>query len=172
MVKEKGFTLIEILVVVGIFAIIAVIGSGSFFSLLRGSTKSRSASTVKQNGDYALGVMERMIRNARYLEENSGGLICDSGMTEIKIKNPDGGSTEFKCEANSISSDSGELVRKLIDEELTVTDCQFDCREGGTLNPQVVTIFFTLSTNLGTGRPEEEAIANFETTVSLRNVPK
>ncbi|HUV43035.1 MAG TPA: type II secretion system protein [Patescibacteria group bacterium] len=168
MVKKKGFTLIEILVVVSLFGIIAVIGSGSFFSLLRGSTKSKTVSAVKQNGDYALGVMERMIRNARYLEENSNEQTCELGMTRIKIKNPDGGSTEFSCDSSTISSNSGELISG----GLTLSSCAFDCREDGDLDPDVVAISFTLLSGASVGHPEEGAVIDFKTTISLRNIPE
>ncbi|OGV89699.1 hypothetical protein A2Z41_02475 [Microgenomates group bacterium RBG_19FT_COMBO_39_10] len=174
MVKKNGFTLIEILVVVGLFGIIAVISSASFFSLLRGSTKAKTASNVKQNGDYALGVMERMIRNARYLEKNSDSTpedeqICELGMTKIKIKNPDGGSTEFSCGDDKISSNSADLISDEI-----IVDCSFDCQrqEDGSFKPDVVTIDFILSSGGPSARPEELALISFKTTISLRNIPE
>ena len=56
---ETGFTLVEILVVIGLLAIVVALGSNMFFTTLRGSTKSKTLTIVKQNGDYALSVMER-----------------------------------------------------------------------------------------------------------------
>ena len=67
--KQKGFTIIEIVVVVGILGVIAVIGTNMFFTVIRGSNKSKNLTTVKQNGEYALSVMERMIRNSSSRDE-------------------------------------------------------------------------------------------------------
>lgn len=160
MKRSKGFTLIEILVVIGVLAIIVVVGSTSFFNLLKGSMKTRTINLVKQNGDYALAIMERMIRNAQKIDS-----ACTSSMDEISITNPDGGSTTFSCTDNPISSNSA----KLISDQITVNNCFFDCQEGGYFNPDVVTIDFTLSTGDPT-QPEEYATINFKTTVVLRNI--
>lgn len=164
--RSKGFTLIEILVVIGVLAIIVVVGSTSFFNLLKGSTKTRTASLVKQNGDYALAVMERMIRSGKIIKNTEvPPQECESGMSKLKISNPDGGETEFSCTDNPISSNSA----KLISDQITVNNCLFDCQEGGYFDPDVVTIDFTLSTGSPT-QPEEFATLNFKTTVVLRNI--
>lgn len=158
---KKGFTLIEILVVIGVFAVIAVIGSTSFFSMLKGATKTKITNLVKQNGDYTLGVMEKMIRNAREIVS-----VCEPNMSSIQIKNPDKGLTTFSCTVNPISSNSA----KLISDQVKVESCFFDCQRPGPLQPDVVTINFTLSQAQTTVRPEEQVRIEFRTTVSLRNI--
>lgn len=159
--KKNGFTLLEIMVVVGILGIIAVVGSGTFFSILRGSTKTKTLQLVKQNGDYAISVMERMIRNARRV---SGG--GDS----ITIVNPDGETTVFSCEGSpaTIASNSAPLM----DKEVKVDSCYnvFTVTSGiSGVRPAVVKINFNLSQAEMTTRPEEQASINFQTTVTLRN---
>lgn len=155
---RQGFTLIEILIVVGVFSILALTASMTFFNLLKSSTKSRTTILVKQNGDYAMGVMTRMIRNARKLES------CVSSSDHITIRNPDGYPTTFSCIDHPISSQSASLI----DDTLAVSNCSFNCQDGGRFKPDAVTIRFTLS-RIGS-RPEEEASVNFETMVNLRNI--
>ena len=163
MVKKRGFTLIEILVVIGILAIIMVVGSTSFFNLLRGSTKTKTATLVKENGDYALGVIARMIRNAREISD------CNPSMSSIEILNPDGRLTEFSCDKDTISSNSAAIISRQV--KVKSDSCSFNCQEGGPLQPDVVTIGFTLTQADGaTGRPEEQVSIDFKTTISLRNV--
>lgn len=158
--EKQGITLIEILVVVTIFGIIVVLGSSLFFSLLKGSTKSRVLEVVRQNGDYALSVMGIMVRNASSLV-NYGG-------SEITIVNPDGGTTIFSCSSGKIASNGASLISP----EVKVDDCSsvfgLDLKEGGAA-PAVMTIKFNLSQQTVTTRPEEQASMNFQTTVSLRN---
>lgn len=167
MVTKKGFTLIEILVVIGVLAIIVVVGSTSFFNLLKGSMKTRTISLVNQNGDYALAIMERMIRNGEIIE-NSDGQTCVSGMNKIKIINPDGDWTEFSCEGDTISSNSASLISNQV--KVANGNCSFDCQRAGIFEPDVVTINFTLSQAQTGVRPEEEASVVFKTTVVLRNI--
>lgn len=162
--KKNGFTLVEIMIVIGILGIIVVIGSGAFFSILRGSTKVRTLQLVKQNGDYAISVMERMIRNARAIIDPS----TSSTVPSIKIKNPDGETTTFSCELDSATIASNGA--SLLSSEVEVKDCSFNVTLGQSgIKPAVVEINFTLAKAGGTNKPEEQAEVNFHTIVTLRN---
>lgn len=163
---KSGFTLIEILVVIGVLAIIVIVGSTSFFNLLKGSTKTRTANLVKQNGDYAMGVMTRMIRGAREIVSD-----CPGSSSSIQILNPDGKNTMFDCSDSAISSTSATTGNQvpITSDQVEVDSCSFDCERASILEPDVVTIDFTLSTGDPT-QPEEYATVNFKTTVVLRNI--
>lgn len=173
MVNKKGFTLIEMLVVIGALAIIVVVGSTSFFSLLKGSTKTRVANLVKQNGDYALAIMERMIRNGKIVENTEvPPQECELGMSKLKILNPDGGETEFECSESAISSTSATTAEQIpiTSDQVKVNSCSFDCQRTRIFEPDVVTINFTLSQAQEDVRPEEAVSIVFKTTVVLRNI--
>lgn len=161
---ETGFTLVEILVVIGLLAIVVALGSNMFFTTLRGSTKSKTLTIVKQNGDYALSVMERLIRDSEKV------ILCEAGMNELKVKRLDGSEIEFTCEGEGtadslIASNSANLTSS----EVKVDSCSFDCFSQGDFYPQVVSIDFTLSQAVETTRLEEQAAVNFRTTVTTRN---
>jgi hypothetical protein len=121
---------------------------------------------VKQNGDYTISVMERMIRNARSVS---------GGGSSITITNPDGRTTAFSCSdldgngTNEISSNSARLISN---EVKVSSNCSavFSVTAGEIgVKPAVVTINFTLSQAAITTRPEEQASVSFQTTVGLRN---
>lgn len=162
--SPAGFTLIEILTVVVILAIVAAIGTNMFFTILRGSTKTRVLAEVKQNGGYALNVLERTIRNAKGLS---------GGGSSITIINPDDTTTIFSCQdingdgINEILLDGASLTS----DKVNVQGCSiFTVTEGEAgIRPDMVTIDFTLSQAGIVTRPEEEAVINFKTTVILRN---
>lgn len=164
--KKNGFTLIEIIVVIGILGIIMVMGSNLFFSILRGSTKTKILQLVKQNGDYTITVMSRMIRNAREISGN-----CQLGMTNLAIQNPDGHETEFSC--LEIGTTNGRIASnsaRITSSDVKVDSCSFTCVNGEVgVSPAAVTINFTLSQAGVTTRLEEQASVNFQTTISLRN---
>jgi prepilin-type N-terminal cleavage/methylation domain-containing protein len=169
---SKGFTLVEMLFVILVLGIVINLGSNLLFTILRGATKVELEKEVKQNGDYAMNVMERMVRNARRVDS------CGSG--SLQIDNPDGGTTTFLClydeGAGKIASQSGAFpAQALTGKEVTVasgSDCttsslSFACTSLPQV-PQTVDIFFTLWAGTAGGAPEQRAQVSFQTTVSLR----
>lgn len=167
--RNKGFGLLEIMIAVAILGIIVVIGSNSFFSILRGSTKTKNLQLVKQNGDYALSVMERMIRNARMIIEPSS----DGTTNFITILNPDGGQTTFSCEGNEEDKKITSNSASLISNETKITsscDGFFNIISGKPgLKPATVEINFTLGLTGTTSLPHERIEIPFKTAVTLRN---
>lgn len=162
--------MIEILVVIGILGVIAVIGTSIFFTTFRSSTKTKVLSTVKQNGDYALSVMERIIRDSQEVIANTEtpSRICALEMKKIKVKRLDGTEVEFSCEETDnsfIASNSAALTSS----EVKLNSCYFDCTTQGDFYQQNVVIRFTLSQAAAAVRVEEQASVDFRTTVTLRN---
>ena len=62
--KFKGFTLVEMLVVMAILSIVGVLIVAIFTNTLRGSNKSQILLAIKQNGQAVLETMDKSIRNA------------------------------------------------------------------------------------------------------------
>lgn len=62
--NQKGFSLLEILVVVSVIGIIAGITSDIFIQIIKSSNKANIITEIKQNGDAVLNQLERIIRNA------------------------------------------------------------------------------------------------------------
>lgn len=158
-VKKSGFTLIEMLVVVTLLSTVGLMAVSIFFSTLRGGTKAELLKEVKQNGNYTISVMERMIRNARFITSSCDG----TPQASIKIVNPDLRETVFSCDGQ-IASNSAFLTT----DKLVVSDCSFTCQEQSR-GQKVVAIKFTLSQRGSPARPEERASVTFETTVSPRS---
>lgn len=65
--RSKGFTIIEILVVIAVISIVGVIITEIFFNTLKGSNKSNLITKIKQNGQSALEIMDKTIRNADHV---------------------------------------------------------------------------------------------------------
>lgn len=61
---QKGFTIIEILVVIAVMGVVGVIITEIFFNTLKGSSKANLISKIKQNGQSAMELMDKTIRNA------------------------------------------------------------------------------------------------------------
>ena len=71
---KKGFSLIEMLVVVVVFSILAIITTQSLLNSLRTAKKSQNVNVVKENLEVSASAIERLLRNAEDVrcENNSG----------------------------------------------------------------------------------------------------
>lgn len=179
---KKGFTLLEILISITIAGAVGVLIAQVFFTTARSNTKTELLKDVKQNGEYAMGIMERMIRSALRVEST----CSETGTTlsTIEILNPNGDITTFGCfldpDANvtRIASTSATGVMEyLTSSNITIggdtcadTDnsLSFVCTSYPD-QPSKVTISFSLS-QLGTPTDQfERASVLFQTTAAPRN---
>lgn len=116
--SEKGFSLVEMLVVVFVFSIVAVITIQSLASTLKSTNKSESIIVVRENVDYAVSTMERLLRNAQ-----SASCV---GTDRLNYTNDRGVSTYFQCLGDYIAS--GSATTRLTSNEVVI-DCSavFTC---------------------------------------------
>lgn len=134
---KKAVSLFEIVIVVGIFAMIAVFTTRSTFLTLRGSRKSDSQIKIKENLEYALSIVERALRNSDVVSS-----VCDGGnLTRIDYTDSQGAPTFFSCE--SVGQTSGYIASgsaRLTTPDISITGCSFVClpQEGGV--PTEITI--------------------------------
>lgn len=159
--KKEGFTLIEIMVVATTLVILNIISVSILFAILRASIKTEMIKNAKQDGNYALSIMERMIRNAKKLNS-----VCTSNSSSIEIVNPDALSTTFSFTDVNIASVSAQ-TDNLISSGYDVSDYGFDCVSGDLPS---IAIYFTLSKGAASLRTQDRAKISFKTTVSLRNI--
>jgi len=177
--SQRGFTLIEIIVSVGIIAFISVVIAQTFFTTTRVNTKTELINDIKQNGDFALEYMIRAIRSAQQVTS-----VCDtapgSSGSALTVLNSDNTSSTF---SSLVDGTVTRLVENpgssyLTSNNLTLSDTacpgtpslQFICTSSPAQPPHVdVTIRFCLSQK---GAPQgsfERAGQAFQTSVTLRN---
>ncbi len=175
--KRSGFTLIELLVAVAIISGLGTVLAQSFFTATRSNTKVERLTDVKQNGEYAIAVLERLIRNARSLTAS-----CTSGGTQATpnaaIVSPDGLTTTFQCalvgSVTRVASVSAVGTEYLTSSAVTLggTSCDTDtlnfyCTSIADL-PRSVKVTFQLSQK-GTPIDQfEKASTTFQTSIGLR----
>lgn len=168
-----GFSMIELLVVVALIGMIGAITTQVFILALQTQGKSEIIKEVKQNGDYALSVMESMVRNSSDILSIS----CNETSSQLTIQNPDGFNTVFDCTGSNISSISGSenadptpTGAPLTNSRVKVSSCTYRviCPTP-PINPKYVYIEYTVSqAGAGTG-PKDTSSLNYQTTISLRN---
>jgi prepilin-type N-terminal cleavage/methylation domain-containing protein len=155
---KKGFTLLELLMVVSLLGLILITVTGLLGSIFSGSGKSRALQIVKQNGQFTLSTMERTARRAKTLTACSGGTLT-------VIVPETGGDVTYTFDR------SGNTLRRnginLTGANVRVTGFTCLLTPAAQGNPAVIKIILTLDKPSLT--PDETAIAQtFETSVSLR----
>ncbi len=175
--KTQGFTLLEIIVAMGIIGLLSVVMTQTLFTTTRSNTKTEVLKDVKQNGDFSLDVMSRMIRSAKSVSSACSPLGSET--TSLTIVNLDQGQTTFGCIVGDgvtrVASVSSSRTDYLTSGNMTAggTSCagstlMFICTQKPGLSANVV-IRLTLAQK---GTPVEKfakASASFETAVTLRN---
>lgn len=158
--KEKsGFTLIEVLVSLTVFVTVAFIGFNFLFSAISGSGKAEVLKDVRQNGSYALSVIDSVVRSASRLS-------CSKNPDSLTMWNPRGETTRFYLDDNKIASGSSSLI--LTSSSVEVTDFLVACStEPG--KPASVDVSFTVSKPGTDLRAGEKASQDFSTRIILRN---
>lgn len=175
---KRGFTLIELLVAVAIIAGLGTVLAQAFFTTTRSNTKVEKLTDVKQNGEYALAVMERMIRASRMIDAS-----CTSdGSTPTPtaaIVSPDGLTTTFQClldgTVTRVASVSSVGTEYLTNGAVTLggTSCDADslnfyCTSIAQV-PKSLKVTFRLSQK-GTPTDQfEKASTTFQTTIGSRS---
>lgn len=88
---NKGLSLLEILVVITIFSVLGILVSQSVILTVRGTKKSESLVSVRENVNYAMGVIERQVRN-------SDKIVCEeSTETNLSYVDQEGNASDFWC---------------------------------------------------------------------------
>jgi prepilin-type N-terminal cleavage/methylation domain-containing protein len=167
--KKPAFTLVELLVVVAIFAGLGVLLVNSLFSILRSNTKSELVKEIRQNGSFAIDVMTKKLAGANNPQ-------CDEEQSQVTFSDSDGEEITFSCDSGGyIASESAgaektALTSNQVGEDnikISLTNCSFECETAGTKNK--VTINFTLSQAGTSSRQEDLAQQSFSKVILVRN---
>ena len=164
--RRGGFTLVEVLVAIGLLIVIAALSSTLFITVLKNASKTKVDQVVRQEGDYALLVMSRMIRNAREVVKDAP-YTCEGSSNQIAIKNVDEGITVFSCQDDYLASNGARLTSSRV--QVPICASVFTCLSGTEFEPDQVTVSFSLRDTLGSKRKEEQSELDFATNVTVRN---
>ena len=189
--SECGFSLIELLIVSMILVTVGGIVVGIMYSALRGTNKTNTIVSVKQNGGSALLQMAKMLRAARSLDTigTSPFRGCvpvipppptptptPIHQTSIGFTSFDGGGTTFDCIPGPNATITSNSASLLDTNAVSVVSgsCYFTCYQENPLDLPKIGIHFSLVSPQPTGGAavfnEFRATAiPFETTIVLRN---
>lgn len=161
---QAGFTLIELVIVAGLLAMLMVTVSTMFMTTLNSNLRTQTRQQIKSEGSFILERFEFMLRNAATLSPSQ---LCQSGMSQISIINPDGNQTTFALSSAQIASISavsggGNTTYYLHGSNTTASNLNFDCgrNPGGEY-------YVDIGFNLGNNTTQIEE--SFQHLVLMRN---
>ena len=159
---KSGFSLIELTVVIGLLSLLMLAISTTMLMSIVTSNRIRTSTKVKQAGNYALGQIQSMLRNAKSIT------LCDSDASSLTMTNLDGGSTLITAQSDGtntrIASGSGVY---LTPANLSTYNFSLICQPSDTA-PTLVNLSFDLKDSAGSGAVNNPLL-HFETSVNLRN---
>lgn len=160
---EKGMSLMEILVVITIFAVLGILITQSVVLTLQGSKKSESIIRARENLDYSLSIIERQIRSASSVSPCTGLPV-----TIIYYLDQNGLASSFSC-VNTGGSNSfiASGSARLTSNAVKVTSCSFICTPGTMANPPLITLDVALKEAVASGI--QGANVSASTQIYLRN---
>mgnify|MGYP001594650556 CR=1 FL=1 len=132
---KKGVSLIEILIVVAIFAVLGILISRVILTTLMGSSRSDNLVKVRDNIDYTLSVMERQIRNAESVSP-----CPNPDTTRIDFRDSNGIAAFFACTNVGASGYVASGSARLTNDEVAITACSLVCTAASGRVPPAVDI--------------------------------
>lgn len=158
---QQGMSLLEILVVVSIFAFLGILVTRSIVLTIAGSKKSESLIKVRESLNYSLSVIERQLRNA-----NSIPACPNPDAKTLAYLDQNGNPTSFSCNlgvVGSIASGSANLSAS----DVNVIGCSIVCTPAVGPNPPVVTVSLEAKDVSAVGI--QNADVTLTTQITLRN---
>lgn len=159
--NNKGMSLIEILVVITVFAVLAVISTRAIVLTLKGARKSESQIKVRENVNYALSVIERQLRNSSEVSPcpNPSSLTLDYVSRDKAI-------TSFSCQSVGSGGYIASGSARLTSNEVSIVSCSMTCNLSGGSVPVINISVDAQDANL---TDTEASRVTTQTEITLRN---
>jgi len=155
---KSGFSLIELLVVVGLTSILGLAISAVLLTSLTNSARIRAQSKIKAAGDYTITQIQSLVRNSREVTS------CNSTTNTIVLVNQDRETTTLALSGTAIASNSATLTPA----NQTVSNFDLNCEPSNT-NPRLINLAFDLSLTSANLRLGESPSLHFATSILVRN---
>lgn len=111
----KGYTLIELIIAVGLFALVMTLASGAYLLMISISRQTQSVATGIDNLSFAAETMTRTIRTgADYSCGGAGGGDCSGGGSSLSVTNPSGATMTYALSGGAITQNGSPLTDPLV----------------------------------------------------------
>ncbi len=173
--SSKGFTLVELLIAIGLFSVVITIAMGGFVRALRSQRQVVALIAANSNVSLVMEQMSREMRTGYYFCESTLPTPCDPGNNNISFLNAKGENIVYYAEASEGGNGrifrkvGGESGNQLTADNVNVRNLKFNLR-GGVLDvnyPARVVIRASVSP-AGNFFNVSDVVTSIQTTVSTR----
>ncbi len=171
--STHGFTLLELVISIGVIAVIGIAIVAILVSSLRNANKSNVTTLVRQNGDYALTQMTRNILPALNIQYPI--LPCPASsppaLDHIQFTSISGTPITYSCDSinKTINGPNGSLF-DTNSVNVVAGTCAFYCTQASPSENPVIKVTFGLADTNTSNLAEQAATIQFQTSVNLRNI--
>lgn len=186
---QRGFTLIELIVVVAVIGLALPALFAIVFSVLQQQVKVLRLSEIKRQGDTVLNIMTTAIRSNAvkiYADNTFGTEYCSNTTTNSTSGATTGTNFFFRDKSDRwfqyylsgtalIADTNGDYLNgNLTTSKVRIENFSISCIRGATYTGSIVTVQFDICYNnaacaSGSARNEEIAKLTYKTQVKLRN---
>lgn len=129
----RGYTLIELIVAIGLFAVVTTLVSGAYIMMIGLTQQAQGMATGINNLSFALETMTRTIRTGvdySCVVDTTSGADCTAGGTSFFVTNAGGIRVGYALSDGAIVQTKNGTTAALTDPSVTVTSLVF--YTGGT----------------------------------------
>lgn len=154
--KRSGFSLVEMIVSVGLFAIVMLVATGAYLSLISLDRKARATNDLVTNLSFSIDTMERTLRAGSDFHCGTGTNCPGGGDTSLTFTDDQGRTITYRydsthraigqCINNGSCTDSTNEV--LTDPRVRILNMQFYVRGVGAGDFQQPWAVFTVTGTL------------------------
>ncbi|MDO8565246.1 MAG: prepilin-type N-terminal cleavage/methylation domain-containing protein [bacterium] len=171
--KIRGFTLMELLIAISVFAVIMTLSMGSIVGVFDANRKSRSLKTVMNNLNLAVESMSKEMRFGENYHCGSGTITvpqnCPSGDTLMSFLSSEGEQITYRLSGASIEKEvNGGGFVPVTAPELVIDNLAFYTLGAGTSNTLQPKVVINIKSHAGSGKGRSDF--TIETLVSQRTL--
>jgi prepilin-type N-terminal cleavage/methylation domain-containing protein len=156
MTYSRGYTLIELIIAVGLFAVVMTLASGAYIIMIDLTRQAQNKATGIDNLSFALETMTRNIRTGT--NYNCGGLgDCVSGASSFSFTDSNGVDVTYRLSGTTIQQNKGGTQSILTEPSVVVSSFMFYVSgtvplSAGNYSQPHVTIIVSGSVSSGPGK--------------------
>lgn len=162
-----GFTLVEMIVSLGLFTVILFISMQALLSMVDANRKTQSLRVTMDNLNLSLEEIARNIMQGNAYRCDTSSAPCEG--TVLRLKSYMGDQLVYKLEAETLkkSVDGGASFTIVTAPSITINDLNFDVTNDGNEPPRVII------TIQGTAGTKKETISSFNLqTTAVQRTPE
>ena len=152
---NRGYTLIELIISVGVFALVMVLAAGAYLLMISLHRQTQSMATGIDNLSYALDTMTRTMRTGINYSCNGLG-NCAGGGTLLAFTNEEGASVSYALQGGAVTQTVNGVSSLLTDPSVQISALTFyasgTSRAPGDYTQSRVMIVMTGTVTAGPGK--------------------